>query len=98
MYSSLKPSQRMAVIGAVNPQSATTVQVTGWLSAKNFLNFLAIINVGALGASATVDAKVQQATDGSGTGAKDITGKAITQLTKASTNTSISPTTSTIFK
>jgi hypothetical protein len=86
MYSSLKPSQRMAVIGAVNPQSATTVQVTGWLSAKNFLNFLAIINVGALGASATVDAKVQQATDGSGTGAKDITGKAITQLTKASTN------------
>jgi hypothetical protein len=37
-----------------------------------------------LGASATVDAKLQQATDSSGTGVKDITGKAITQILKAS--------------
>jgi hypothetical protein len=39
--------------------------------------------LGVLGASATVDAKLQQATDNSGTGVKDVTGKAITQLVKA---------------
>ena len=37
-----------------------------------------------LGASATLDAKLQQASDSGGTGVKDITGKAITQLVKAS--------------
>jgi len=36
-----------------------------------------------LGTGATVDAKVQQAQDTSGTGSKDITGKAITQIVKA---------------
>jgi hypothetical protein len=37
-----------------------------------------------LGTGATVDAKLQQAQDASGTGAKDITGKAISQIVKAS--------------
>jgi hypothetical protein len=37
---------------------------------------IAVIKTGVLGASATVDAKLQQATDSSGTGVKDITGKA----------------------
>jgi hypothetical protein len=45
---------------------------------------MAIIQTGILGTSATVDVKLQEATDASGTGAKDITGKAITQLVKAS--------------
>jgi hypothetical protein len=36
-----------------------------------------------MGASATLDGKLQQATDSSGTGAKDVTGKAITQIVKA---------------
>lgn len=34
----------------------------------------------------TVDAKLQQATDSGGTGAKDVTGKAITQLLAAGGN------------
>ncbi len=41
---------------------------------------------GDLGASATLDAKLQQATDSGGTGAKDVTGKSITQLTQAGTD------------
>jgi hypothetical protein len=44
---------------------------------------LALIQSGVLGTGATLDAKLQQATDASGTGAKDVTGKAITQLTQA---------------
>jgi hypothetical protein len=45
---------------------------------------MALISTGILGASATVDAKLQQATDGAGTGVKDIPGAAITQIVKAS--------------
>jgi hypothetical protein len=47
---------------------------------------MAIVGVGVLGSSATVDAKLQQATDSSGTGVKDISGKAITQFTKVGTD------------
>ena len=46
----------------------------------------ALISVGTMAATSTLDAKIEQATDSSGTGAKDITGKAITQLTAAGTD------------
>lgn len=36
-----------------------------------------------MGASATLDAKLRQATDSAGSNAKDIAGKAITQIVKA---------------
>jgi len=81
MWPSLKPTQRLNVAAVINPQSATTVQVTGWIPMSPWNNFLATILVGTITATGTVDAKLQQATDASGTGAKDITGKAITQLT-----------------
>jgi hypothetical protein len=86
MQPSLKPSQRVSIVGAIDPQSASTAKTSAWIDATTFHNYLAAITVGALGASATVDAKIQQATDASGTGAKDVTGKAITQLTKAGTD------------
>jgi hypothetical protein len=47
---------------------------------------MAIVQAGTLGSSATLDAKIEQATDGSGTGAKDLAGAAITQLTQAGTD------------
>jgi hypothetical protein len=47
---------------------------------------LAIVAVGDMVATSTVDGKLEQATDGAGTGAKDITGKAITQFTAAGTD------------
>ncbi|HEY3694071.1 hypothetical protein [Phenylobacterium sp.] len=83
MYPSLKPSQRAAIVAVISPQSASSVQSSGWVDASKFQHLLATIVVGALGASATVDAKLQQATDSSGTAAKDITGKSITQLLKS---------------
>lgn len=88
MWPSLKPSQRAAIVGVIDPQSSSTAKTTAWIDAAQFNNFLALIQVGVLGASSTVDAKIQQATDASGTNAKDITGKAITQLTKAGTDDS----------
>ncbi len=85
MFPNARFSEQMAVMDAINPvsQAAGTV-TTGWISAANFERFLALITTGVLGASATVDGKLQQAQDSSGTGAKDITNKAITQIVKAS--------------
>ena len=78
------PSQAVAVVGVIDPDAyvASTV-TTAWIAMKDFSAIQAIVMAGILGASATLDAKLEQATDSSGTGVKDITGKAITQLTKA---------------
>jgi hypothetical protein len=87
MMLNAKPSELAGVVGVVKPDATAAGTVTsGWIAAKNFISFLAIVMAGDLGASATLDAKLEQAQDGSGTGAKDITGKAITQLTQAGTD------------
>ena len=84
MYPNSKASDMLAVLGTIDPatQAAGAVS-TGWISVTNHLGFLALVQTGVLGTSATVDAKLQQALDSSGTGAKDISGKAITQIVKA---------------
>ena len=73
-----------AVAAAIDPDAyAAGTYTSGWVSLADFGQLAAVVQVGTLGASATVDAKLEQAQDSSGTGAKDITGKSITQLTKA---------------
>lgn len=80
-------SEAAAVVGVIDPDvTAAGTVTTGWIDASQFNSFAAIVMAGTLGASATVDAKLEQASDSSGTGAKDITGKAITQLTQAGTD------------
>jgi hypothetical protein len=84
MNSNVKISEQMAILAALNPASvAASTVVTTWVAAANFHSIAALLQTGALGTSATVDAKLRQATDASGTGAKDIAGKSITQLVKA---------------
>lgn len=78
-FINLKPSQRVAIVGAIDTQSATTVKTSGWIDATLFHNYMAILQNGAITATGTLDGKLQQATDSSGTSAKDVTGKAITQ-------------------
>lgn len=80
-----KISEGLALLASIDPvsQAAATV-TTGWVDQSVFFTLLAVIKTGVLGASATVDAKLQQATDSGGTGVKDVTGKAITQIVKAS--------------
>lgn len=82
-----RPTDKIAVVANIDPDAyaAGTVE-SGWVSAADFNAFMAIIQAGDLGASATIDAKIEQATDNSGTGAKDVAGKAITQLTQAGTD------------
>lgn len=80
----LNPSQFLGVEGVIKPDATAAGTVTsGWIAAADFASYAAILLAGDLGASATVDAKIQVATDGSGTGAVDLSGAAITQFTKA---------------
>lgn len=77
----------VGVLGAIDADAyAAGTYTTGWISAANFQCFMAIVMAGDLGSSATLDAKIQQASDASGTGVKDLTGAAITQLTQAGTD------------
>lgn len=87
MSFNVKGSEQLAVLDVVNPSAqAAGAATTGWVSAAQFQKFLAVIQAGTFGASATVDAKIQQATSSAGAGAKDVTGKAITQLLAAGGN------------
>lgn len=84
MFPNIKGSEELSILASIDPvsQAAGTV-ATGWVAVANFHGFLALIETGALGASATLDAKFQQAQDATGTGVKDVAGKAIMQLTQA---------------
>ena len=84
MFINSKASEMLAILATIDPasQSAGTA-TTGWVSVANHHGLLAVVQTGVLGTLATVDAKLQQATDSSGAGAKDVAGRAITQIVKA---------------
>jgi hypothetical protein len=84
MFPNAKGSELLSVLATIDPASqAAGAASTGWVPVANYFAILAVVQTGVLGTSATVDAKLQQALDSSGTGAKDISGKAITQIVKA---------------
>lgn len=81
------PSENVAISGVIDPDANAAGAITStYVDMGKFESALAIILAGTLGTSGTLDAKLVQATDSSGTGVKDITGKAITQLTQAGTD------------
>ena len=80
-------SEKVAIGGVIDPDvTVASTVVSDYMDMGKFEQAMAIVMAGTLGASATLDAKLVQATDSSGTGSKDITGKAITQLTQAGTD------------
>lgn len=87
MNPNLKFSDQVTLLGVIDPDAnAAAAYSTGWVDAGMFAKFGAVIKAGDLGSSATLDAKIEQATSSAGAGAKDVTGKAITQLTQAGTD------------
>lgn len=75
------------LVGIIDPDAyAANSYSTGWIAARDYQRFLAIVMAGDLGTSATLDAKIEEATDGSGTGVQDCPSKAITQMTQAGTD------------
>ena len=84
MFTNSKASEMLAILATIDPASQSVgVATTGWVSVANHHGLLAVVQTGVLGTLATVDAKFQQATDSSGAGAKDVAGRAITQIVKA---------------
>lgn len=84
MNQQAKVTEVLAVAGIIDPDAyAASTVTTGWVAAKNFLRLAALVSVGDMVATATVNAKLEQATSAAGAGAKDVTGKAITALTQA---------------
>ena len=80
-------SEEFALVATVDPDVLTAATHTSdWVNMTTFQQIMAVVLAGTLGASATFDAKLEQATDSSGTGAKDVSGKSITQLTQAGTD------------
>lgn len=89
MNSNILPSNRAVLAGIIDPDVHTAAAYnSGWVSMATYETVQAIVMAGTLGTNATIDGKLQQASDASGTGAKDITGKAITQITQAATDQS----------
>ncbi|MAQ82244.1 MAG: hypothetical protein CMH12_03315 [Maritimibacter sp.] len=82
-------SHRAAVVGVIDPDvTAAGTVTTGWIPMSKFGLIMATVMAGTLGSSATVNAKLEQATDASGSGAKDIAGAAITELSQGGTDDS----------
>lgn len=85
--SNAKLNERFAIVATVDPGSKTAAAYnTDWVAMQDIRRVNFIVMTGTLGSSATVDFKLQEATDSSGTSAADISGKSITQLTQAGTD------------
>lgn len=84
MNGNIKLSDRIPVLGAIDPDVYAAGSYTSdYVDMSQVHSMIAIVMAGTLGTSATLDAKLVEATDSSGTGAQDLSGKAITQLTQA---------------
>lgn len=78
------PSEQCAVLGCIDPDAYTAnTYVTGWKPVKDFERLQFIVMAGDLGASATLNGKLQYATSSGGAGATDIPGAAMTQMTQS---------------
>lgn len=77
-------SERMCPLANLHADScAAGNHDTSYVSLQSYHRAAFLIDVGDMGSNATLDAAVYQATDTSGTSAKAVTGKSITQLTQA---------------
>lgn len=76
----LRPSDRAAIVGVVSPAAAGGgAHESNWVPMSRFERLLAIVMTGDLD-GASVNARLEQATDDEGTGAKEIEGTAITEI------------------
>lgn len=80
-----KPAEVAALVSALDPASLTAgTYYSDWIMADDFEQYMAVVLVGAISSNGTCDIAISQATDGSGTGAKDVVAAA--QLTAAGTD------------
>ena len=78
-------SEIAAVVATIDPDAyAHGAQNSDWLDLGLFDQVMAVLMLGDVPTTTSVDFKLQQATASDGSGAKDITGKAITQIVSGS--------------
>jgi hypothetical protein len=83
----LLATDRVALVAAIDPDAYTAAAyTTDWVDMTKFKTLMAVVYVGTMATNSTVDAKLQAADDGAGSNPIDLTGKAITQLTEAGTD------------
>ena len=83
MYTARFTELNEIIAGLYPANKAIAAHNTAWTSMANHQRAIYLVRVGALASAATLDFKLQQATAAAGTGAKDISGKSVTQLTQA---------------
>ena len=82
-------SEIAAVVATIDPDAyAHGAQNSDWLDLGLFDQVMAVLMTGDVPTTTSVDFKLQQATASDGSGSKDITGKAITQILSGSPATS----------
>jgi len=77
------PSEQAALVACIDPDAyaaATAGVVSDYVNTEYWHQLKALVMVGTVAASGTVDAALLQATSSTGAGAKAITGKSITQM------------------
>lgn len=78
------PSEIAAVLATIDPDEyAAGAQNSDWIDLGKIDQVMAVVMAGTIGAGSTLDSKLTQATASDGSGEKDISGKAITQLVAA---------------
>lgn len=87
LHGNMKAAEGAAIIGVIDPDAySNAAYETAWIDVSKFQQVIAIIMAGTLGSSATINAKWQLNDISGDSGAEDITGKAITALTQAGTD------------
>jgi hypothetical protein len=77
-------SERVQILDGLHAVSQGIATVTGaWIKADRHDRYVVIADVGVMTATATLDLKIQQANTAGGGAAKDVSGKALTQVTQA---------------
>lgn len=85
MQTNALPSELAGVVATIDPDAYTaSAYNSDFVDMADFEQIMAVVMAGTLGSSATLAAKLTQSTSAAGAGEKDITGKAITNLTQAS--------------
>lgn len=79
-------SEENEVVAKIDPASYNSAQNTGYILANKHSRYVFIMQIGLIASTGTLDFKLQQSQDGSGTGLKDISGKAITQMIDTADN------------
>lgn len=87
MFPNALASEQVAIVGVIDPDAYTqATYTTDYIDMSKWESVMAVVMAGDLGSSATIDAKIIEYTTDGGAGTHDITGKAITQLTQAGTD------------